>query len=623
MGHLVIPIDKLVAPPNTRAKLSDWQVAESAPPRTFGGNFKPEVKDSEELRRVLALPRRTLPDTAKSEAFIIYMTDKYKRHNTNCICATKRRKCITKLRRAQAWALYEMSHTKGLLGSIGVGHGKTLLGLLAPMALGLKPGQIAVLLVPPSNVGEIIDEYELASQHFNLTSITVHSSGNYTRRVPGTPALHVMPYSRLSRPEATAWISQVNPAAIIADECDKLRNPQTATTSRVLRQFANEPTTLFCGWTGSLTDSSIEDYAHLSTLALRYESPLPNKPIVVKDWARALDPGEFVAPAGALLNMCAPGENVRQGFQRRLRETQGVITTTEAAISAPLVISERTAPPIPRVVSDALSELRRSMVRPDGEEFVEALEVAKCARELACGFYYRWIFPKGEPEALIIDWFAKRKRWNKELRDFLRDRKEGLDSPKLATDAAKRYWGDIEGDAPKWKAEHWPAWRDVESLVKPDQEAVRLSDYLAADAAEWGLTNRGIIWYGHVELGQWIAELSGLNRHSGGPKARDKILAETGERSIIASIHSHGRGRNGLQFLFDNQLIASPPSSATAWEQLLGRLHRIGQESGTIRAQYYAHTEEFESAIRQALLRAEYVSGTMGAAQKILAGGLR
>jgi arylsulfatase A-like enzyme len=39
----------------------------------------------------------------------------------------------------------------------------------------------------------------------------MHGSHSYTRVVPGTPSLHVMPYSMLSRPEQTAWIAQVKP----------------------------------------------------------------------------------------------------------------------------------------------------------------------------------------------------------------------------------------------------------------------------------------------------------------------------------------------------------------------------------------------------------------------------
>lgn len=587
--------------------------------RPFGLNFKPPVGHSADLTRVLRIPKRPVPNENQSEALIEVMSSRFSRKNPRCNCRTKHnRNCITRLRRAQAWALYEMGLAGGLVGSIGVGHGKTLLGLLAPLALGLRAGEIAVLLCPPSNVGEIIGEYQLAGQHFHLSSITVHGSKNFTMVVAGTPSLHVMPYSMLSRPESTAWISQVGPKAIIADECDKLRNPQTATTSRVLRQFASDHTTKLCAWTGSLMDKSIEDFSHLSALALRDRSPLPLDPIIVKDWARAVDADEYQAPGGALMALCEPGESLEVAFSRRVRETLGFITTTEAAISAPIVITERAAPDVPANVQAALDELRACMVRPDGEELIDALAVAKCASELACGFYYKWIFPRGEPEALIERWFTARKAWNKELREFLIPRHEGLDSEKLARDAAKRFHRDLTTPGPEWESHAWPAWCEVEPLVQPKSKAVRLNDYLAQDCAEWGLQNTGIIWYTHREFGKWVAELSGLPLHTGGPKARELILEETGNRSIVASIKSHGRGRDGLQFAFSNQLITTMPSSSRQAEQLLGRLHRTGQESGLVRAEYYAHTPELAAAFHAARRKAAGVQTILSQEQKLL-----
>lgn len=547
------------------------------------------------------------------------MTKRFAKRNTRCACATKRRKCITRLRRVQAWALYEMGLQGGVLGSITVGDGKTLLGLLSPLALKIPPKNIVVLLCPPQNVGELIDEYELAGEHFQLTSLTVHGRHRYTRVVPGTPSLHVMPYSILSRPESMAWVAEVKPRAVVADEVDKLRNLQTATTARIARHMDTNPNTNFCGWTGSLTDKSLEDYGHLAKWALRTSSPLPLDDNVVLDWGRALNPSPYPAPGGELLKLCSPGEELRLGYQRRLRETLGMIMTTESSIKTPLIITEKKAPPIPPIVQDALNNLRSHMERPDGAELVTRLEVATCAKELACGFYYRWRFPRNEPKPLIKQWFAARKLWSKELRDFLWSRKEGLDSEKLATDAAKRYWGDLQNEGHKWKAEHWPAWRDLDPQVVPKKgDAKRLDPYLANDAGIWGLQNTGIIWYGHKELGKWIAELSGLPLHEGGPKARERILAEDGTRSIIASIDSHGRGRNGLQFSFADQLVTSLPSSGSRNEQLFGRLHRPGQDAPQIRAKYYAHTLELQAAFEQALARAEYVEKTMGQKQKLL-----
>lgn len=631
---LRISLDDLIAEPNFRPRA--WQSTTAAPTGAAGWS-KPPVGESEDLRRIIELPRRPQveDESVKAEALVEMITERYSRPNAACVCQAEfGRECVTRLRLAQAWALYEIGLVAGLLGPIGVGHGKTMLDLLAPLAI--PNCRLAVLLVPPGLVDQLITEYRLIGQHFRMPSLVVHGK-SWADTVPGAPALHVFPYSRLSRPEATTWLENVRPDAIIADEVHKLRHADTATTSRVMRYFHAHPETRFCGWSGSITDSSVKDYAHLSGLALRWKSPLPIDPMVVDDWARALDPGDFPAPMGSLEALCEPGESVESGFHRRLVETIGVVSTTVPAIDSELEITERipdtlTAHRLPSAVEDALNELRGAWMRPDGEELVEAFAVARCAHQLACGFYYRWIFPRGESVATILEWLEARKEWRRELRTRLRDRKEHLDSPKLAATAASRGWRDEnanrapgslwyrEDELPCWKAETWPRWKRARGTVEPKTEAVRLDAFLAEDAAEWGKTHRGVIWYQHRAFGDWVGELSGLRVHGGGPDAGPRIAAERGEASIIASIKSHGTGRDGLQRLYNEQLVANPPASATGWEQLLGRLHRVGQLEPVVRAEFYRHTPELQDHVDKALARALYVESTLGSAQKLRIG---
>jgi hypothetical protein len=423
-------------------------------------------------------------------------------------------------------------------------------------------------------------------------------------------------------PESTVWLEDKKPDVIIADECHLLRHNESVRTSRVSRYFENHDETRFLSWSGSITDSSIKDYAHLAAWGLKYGSPLPLDAQVIDEWSLALDPVAVPAPAGALLKLCNPGENVRHGFSRRLTQTPGVVSTKEPAVSAALSITERKAPTIPTVVSDALKDLRGTWCRPDGEELVDALSVARCAWELACGFYYRWRFPRGEKVALILRWLEARKAWRKELRAKVQDRRDHMDSPALCTNAAKRAWGDMvnpEG-LPEWKALHWPAWRAIKDQVIPETEAIRLHPYLAEDAAAWAHENRGVVWYEHRAFGAWVSEIGDLPMHGGGSKAGDLIALEQGDRSIVASIKAHGTGRDGLQKLFDKQLIANPPSSSHAWEQVVGRLHRIGQKSSLVTAEFYRHTPELKDHVDTALERALYVEGTLGSSQKLLLG---
>jgi hypothetical protein len=610
---------------------------------------------SADLRRVLDLPRRPQPDDTnlRASALIEAMTARYGRGTRRCRCAEivaargqRPRKCFERLNLPQAWALYELGIVSGFLGAVQVGAGKTGISILAPLAM--PDCKTALLLIPPTLVHQLIDEHELVAEHFRVPTLVTHGSIDFVREVPGAPTLHVLPYSILQLAKSTDWIPRLAPDLIIADEAHKIRNVGSATGGRIVRAFRDDPTMRFCAMSGSITDSSLKDYWHLSLLALRDGSPLPTSLDVTEEWARAIDASDTPAPPGALLEWCTPGEHVRDGYKRRLTETMGVVATHGSSVESSLVIDERVAPPLPPVIEDALNNLRATWQRPDGEELIDALSMSRCARELACGFYYRWKFPliKGEPQKVgtILNWLEARKLWRKELRQKLRSREVHMDSPLLCTRAAMRHWdgyepgvrevptGELDDDGeeimeevidedrnlPTWDAEHWPRWRDTRNTVTYQTEAVRLDDYLARDASRWAHENTGIVWYAQAELGRWIAEISGLPLHGGGPDAGKFIARATGETSIICSIQSHGTGRDGLQYKFATQLFTSPPSSATVAEQALGRLHRQGQASPEVSAFYYSHTPELEAAIQQAMRRAAYVQRTLGSPQKLL-----
>ena len=619
--------------------------------------YKPAVKTSPDLTRIMALPRREQPTEDKCEALIQYMTAKLSRPNDRCECANickaahRTPGCITELNASQAWTLYEAAVYGGILGGIGVGHGKTLLDILIAMVM--KDCSTVLLLVPPKLVDQLVLEYRLVSQHFDVPHLKIHagvkSKGCSTNE--RRPYLHVMPYSRLSRETAADFIKSLSPDLIISDECHTLKDPANSTrAARVERYFKTYPETKGAMWTGSITDDSLNNYAHLAGFCLKDGSPLPRDPHVVDDWARAIDPSDWPAPMGALAKLCEPGEHVHSGFHRRLSETPGVILTRKAAIKAPMVITERTPPPMPDVVTEALESVR-GFLRPDGEELVEAWEVARCAREVACGFHYYWDFENGETDEEVAKWRAVRKEWNQELRTKIAPRAEFMDSPLLCQRAAERFASGLdpsmcmscEGSGkvadpedetcqirchecggrgkvparPVWESECWAPWKAIKGTVTPITKTARLSDYLVLDAIEWGQKNKGVIWYSYNALGEWISELGGFSLHGGGPKAAALIAAEDGTQSIVASIQAHGTGRDGLQRLFDRQLICNPPSSSTTWEQLLGRLHRQGQAADKVFAEVYLHTPEFKASLTKAMTRSLYVQTTLGSEQKL------
>ena len=99
----------------------------------------------------------------------------------------------------------------GMLGSVGVGKGKTLAFALMPTVFGCtKP----VLLIPPDM------REETKSQHWEW-------SQHYWFEPP-----EIVAYSTLSRPESTALLTELEPDLIMADECQALKHSDTARTKR-------------------------------------------------------------------------------------------------------------------------------------------------------------------------------------------------------------------------------------------------------------------------------------------------------------------------------------------------------------------------------------------------------
>lgn len=612
----------------------DWQTG--APRQVWG--TRPPVAQSDELRRVLALPRRPqeLDGTERAEAIIDQITARFGRGPRACRCAQLAPErhaaegCITRLRCVQAWALREIAIAGGLLGPIGVGHGKTLLDLLAVFAAAPHGVRRCVLLCPPKLVGQLVADYDYLGEHFQMPTLVVQGS-DVTREQIGAPLLQVMPYSRIMRKESAAWLEHFQPDMVVADECHKLRDANTATTARVMRYLESHPGCKFACWSGSITSKSIKDYAHLARYALRRGSPLPLDPEVVDDWARATDPKQLnPADPGPLLEglietqCCAPGESLYDGIRRRVCETMGVVATTAASVSAALEICERPIAAVPPAILELIKgalEFRR----PDGEELVTAMQAVECAIQIAHGFHYKWIFPKCEfprDMTLVLDWLERRKEWHKELRAKLKARDEYLDSPQLLEHAAERHYGlrPAHRGLPSWAPRMYLPWREIKPLVQPVSVGVRLDDFLVRDAAEWAAVHRGIVWYQHGEFGKWLSEVSGLPLYGAGDESKRALLAEDGSRSVICSMPAHGTGTNGLQFKFGDMLFGNNPADSAAWEQPLGRLHRPGARFDVVRAWYYMHTAELRKHVKAALRAALYVQGTTGSEQKLRVG---
>lgn len=561
---------------------------------------RPTVQDSGDLERILNLPSR--------ETIELLDFSWLKKRTTTCRCKDMGRPCCSELLPIQHQALSEAARVGGLYASVGVGHGKELVFELLPLVMeGVKT---AVLFIGPEMRESFRADWEYYGQHWvqpNLVGGSVF--------VPGLPRLKVIAYSELSHEKSTAAMRSWDPDLVMGNEAHNLACLTSVRTRRVIDFGASKPDAKFVWGSGTLSVRSIRDSAHLAALALGEGSPFPIDEDVLSEWAAAIDPeggGKLPALMGALKKLCRPGETAREAFKRRRRTTPGVIDTSEQSIPNALVMHKRDPPPVPDAVRTMLEQVRKTSCRPDGEEFTEEIQTARCLHQLAAGFYYKWIYPNGEPEDLIRAWFSARQAWNREVRDLLLRPRPYLDSPALAMRAALRGELGVEStpEKPVWKSRTFPAWKEVHKLVRPVQKAEWISDWLARDAVKWAEEKPGIVWYASRTFGAKVEELAegALKRYGGGSQANEEILKETGKRSILVSMKAYSKNFN-LQ-AFNRNLVTQAWPDAAMWEQGLGRTHRRGQMADEVHNWLYLHTPELRRSFEHARNLAKFVEET-------------
>lgn len=570
-----------------------------------GSIFGEGPRQSPDLTRILALPRRRLEPT---EALADKWTARLRRPGGTM-----------RLRPIQAALLEEGFQHGGLMGLVGAGAGKTIPSLLLFTVWGSQNG---ALLVPPNLRTKLWDlEYPELVKHWRIPNLVGHSIQH-----PDTKEqFHVIAYSKLSSAKGADILSALGIDDLVCDEAHYLRHGRAARTKR-FRRFArsgrSEPSPrvtfddvsggssglfrrrIAC-LSGSITSRSVNDYDHLCDLVRGDGSPLPRDWFVQREWGLALDATDTPTPPGAL---SALGDPVRDGFRRRLVETPGVVATTTNDPGMTLVFN-RVPLKAPKAVLDTLKAVRETWLRPDGFPLRETIEVYALQRQLACGFYYRRIYPRGESKDLIQEWITAKKEYDGEVRDQLKRNVPGLDQPLLCWNAAR------DG---RWKSETWARWAAVKSLVKPSKETVWLDTFLIDAAVDWAREKPGIVWVEAEALRAAfsIAEGAGIPVYAGGKKAAAAIIREDGSRSIVASMKAFNAGIN-LQHAFNRALITTSPADNALLEQVVARTHRPGQKADEVSVDFYLHTPELADALATARAKAQYVEETTENSQKL------
>jgi hypothetical protein len=561
------------------------------------------VLESEDLRRILALPRRTPGDLEQ-------LADQLTK-------ILKTPYGTMRLRPIQALALYEIGKHGGLFGPIRVGGGKTLLSLLVPFVLDARR---PVLLLPAALKKKTEDERRELSKHWRIGQ-----------------SLRLISYEELGRDGKAHELSFYRPDVIIADEAHRLKNKKAGVTRRVVRYMREDPRTKkhweplqrpkFIGISGTmLSRRSILSFAHMLQWSHREGAPIPLHDGELQEWAEALDETtNFTRPhPGALLRLATdedrvPGDDLttaRRGFRRRLVETPGVVSTRGEQVACSLYIRGlffKTN----EITASNVEHLRRTWSTPDGWPLSMAAEVWRVARELALGFHGVWdprppgFKSREEPGP----WLAARQAWAAFVRTTL-SRSRTLDTEAQVAKACAR------GELPD--AEYL-AWMNIKDTFRINPKDV-WHDTSALEFCEEWMKSPGIVWVSHAFFGDE------LERRTGFPYFREEGLDKKGNSlatlselikkgkakagPIIASRFACATGFN-LQPWHRN-LITSCPSGADVLEQLIGRSHRDGQESDQVEVDIMLGcVENFESWER-ARAEARMAVDALGDSQKIL-----
>jgi hypothetical protein len=245
-------------------------------------------------------------------------------------------------------------------------------------------------------------------------------------------------------------------------------------------------------------------------------------------------------------------------------------------------------------------------VPPDDWPLTSPVEVWRHAQELALGLVYHWD-PRPPDE-----WREARAAWGKFVRETV-SRGRTYDSEEHvanAVDAGKLAAG--EGVLGRW--------RELRPTFVPNVTAAWHDTSAIEACAKW-MDHRdgGIVWTEHALFARELA------RHTGAPYFGEGGLTDAGlyiqdaapRSPVIASIDANREGKN-LQGHWYRNLVTTPPTTATWWEQLVGRTHRRGQASDEVHVDVLMGCRENYDALLTALARAKNIRDTTGKSQKLI-----
>lgn len=519
------------------------------------------VPRDSELRRILALPRRT------------WSEDQVRRVQSKLTARLKRKKGTQELWPEQAIALTEIEKLGGLAGGIKVSGGKTLISFLAPSVL---PDLQRPLLICPSKsikTGKVLAKYKEARKHWRIRKDITWLS-----------------YELLQRKAYANYLETYKPKVLILDEAHHAGRYRSSRTRRIDRYLAANPDVVCIVLTGSLIASRvINDSLTLCYWARRDESPLPlptkQGRTSARYWRMALELPARCKP-GALREMCKTDERTLAGVGRRYRQTPGIVCSSgKSNIGASMVCETQYVSIEDSKVAEAVRNVRQGRL-PDGSELLDpdGSNTWSTVQTLALGFYY--VADPTPPSP----WLRAYRNWCSYCRDVVSDESNTYDTERQVIDSL------VPGEC--WPWDEWDAVRDSYKLRR---KAVWLSDERVLAAQAWMRAHKhGIVWTQFKAFGLRLAPYYGS--HARDAATRKYITEHARGTACAASIKVCSEDLD-LQYLFHENLFVAPPATGAWHEQANARTHRFGQPEGEVTALYWLACTENRNNLKVARAR--------------------